>query len=112
MKQLENPPMNFKAFKFAVRNAGLAYAYVAAVGTFMSNASKLFGEKDTWLTGVAVLTLLVFSAALMGILVFGQPVMWYIDGQKRPALQLLGYTMAMLFGLLVLTFAAMLLMRG
>jgi hypothetical protein len=55
--------------------------------------------------------LLVFSAALMGILVFGQPLMWYMDGEKKAALNLLGYTMAALLILMMLTLAALLALR-
>lgn len=100
-----------KIFKRAAINALLAFAYVAMVGLFMSNASIIFGEKDTMITPVAVLMLLVFSAALMGILVFGQPLMWYIDGKKKEALYLLGGTMVSLLGFLVLTFVALLVVR-
>jgi hypothetical protein len=84
---------------------------VTTVGLFMSNASRVFGQKDTMLTPVAVLMLLVFSAALMGILVFGQPLMWYIDGKKKAALNLLGCTMAVLLILMMLTFAALFVLR-
>lgn len=103
--------MDMKTLKRAVINALLAFAYVAVVGLFISHASTIFGPKDTSLTPVAVLMLLVFSAALMGILVFGQPAMWYVDGKKKAALRLLGYTMAALLVLMVLTFAALLVVR-
>ncbi|HSX02915.1 MAG TPA: hypothetical protein VLI05_06425 [Candidatus Saccharimonadia bacterium] len=97
--------------KRAATNALAAFAYITAVGLFMSNASRIFGQKDTALAPVAALMLLVFSAALMGILVFGQPLMWYIDGKKRAALELLGYTMASFLVLLMLTFVALLVIR-
>lgn len=103
--------MEVKIFKRAAINALLVFVYAAAVGLFMSHASSIFGQKDTALTPVAVLMLLVFSAALMGILVFGQPLMWYIDGKKKAALRLLGYTMAGLLILMVLTFVALLVLR-
>ena len=103
--------MEWKIVKRAAINALLASAYVTAVGLFMSHASKIFGQKDTALTPVAVLMLLVFSAASMGILVFGQPLMWYLDGKKKAALNLLGYTMAALLTLLVVTFIALLVVR-
>jgi hypothetical protein len=57
------------------------------------------------------LMLLVFSAALMGILVFGQPAMWYVDGKKKEALYLLGYTMTVLLALTVLAFVLLLRVR-
>lgn len=103
--------MNMKIFKRGTINALLAFGYVVVVGLFMSHASMIFGQKDTALTPVAALMLLVFSAALMGILVFGQPLMWYVDGKKKAALNLLGYTMAALLVLMVLTFGALLIAR-
>ena len=103
--------MNWQIFRRAVLNALATLAYVAVVGLFMSHASVIFGPKDTAFTPVAVLMLLVFSAALMGILVFGQPVLWYLDGKKKEALSLLGYTMVSLLGLTVLTFVALLVVR-
>lgn len=103
--------MDLKILKQAAINAILAFAYVTAVGLFMSNASKVFGEKDTLLTPVAAIMLLVFSAALMAILVFGLPVAWYLDGKKKPALTLLTYTMGSLLALLVLTFGALFVTR-
>ena len=103
--------MKWKIFKQAAINASGMFAYVTTVGLFMSNASLIFGEKDTVITPVAALMLLVFSAALMGILLFGQPVMWYVDGRKKDALYLLGYTMASLLALTLLTFVALLVVR-
>jgi hypothetical protein len=92
----------------AVRNAILMFAYVTAVGLFMSNASHILGEKDTVFTPVAALMLLVFSAGLMAILLFGQPVMWFIEGRKKEAVQLLSYTMVALLSLTVFTFSILL----
>ena len=103
--------MDWKIFKRAAINALLASAYVAAVGLFMSHASFIFGPTDNDLTPVAVLMLLVFSAALMAILVFGQPVLWYIDGKKKAALNLLGYTMVSLLVLMLMTFGTMMIFR-
>src|SRR4051812_226629 len=103
--------MEKNIIKRASVNAILAFAYVTVVGLFMSNASTIFGEKDTAFTPVAVLMLLVFSAALMSILVFGQPLMWYLDGKKKEALNLLGATMMALLVLLILTFAILLIAR-
>lgn len=106
-----NDLMEWNIVKSGVRNALLASVYVTAVGLFMSRASMIFGEKDTAVTPVAVLMLLVFSAALMGILVFGQPLIWYLDGKKKAALNLLGYTMAALLALMILAFVALLVIR-
>jgi hypothetical protein len=103
--------MELRIFKRAAINALAAFVYVTAVGLLMSHASLIFGAKDTAFTPVAVLMLLVFSAALMGILVFGQPAMWYVDGKKKEALYLLGYTMTVLLALTVLAFVLLLRVR-
>jgi hypothetical protein len=48
----------------------------------------------------------------MGILVFGQPLAWYVDGKKKEALSLLSYTMMALLVLLVLTFVGLFMAGG
>jgi len=106
-----NKAMEWKIARRAVRNALATFAYVATVGLFMSNASHIFGPKDTVLTPVAVLMLLVFSAALVSMLVFGQPVLWYLDRKKKGAVRLIGYTMVALLALTFLTFVALLIWR-
>ncbi len=45
---------------------------------------------------IAMLSLFVCSAAITGFLVFGKPVMLYIDGKKKEAVALLGYTIGIL----------------
>ncbi len=68
--------------------------YIAAVGTFMYLAGQgAFGRNETFLIPIAMLMLFVFSAALTGLLMFGKPLMWYLDGKKKEALSLLGYTL-------------------
>ena len=103
--------MEWKTFRRAAINALGAFVYVTVVGLFVSHASVIFGPKDTAITPVAVLMLLVFSASLMAVLIFGQPVMWYIDGRKKDALYLLGYTMASLLVLTLVTFVTLLIAR-
>lgn len=90
--------------KRALINALATAAYVTVIGLFMANANTFFGREDKFLTPVVVLLLLVLSAAVTGSLLFGQPAMWYVDGKKKPALQLLGATLA---SLAVITLVAM-----
>lgn len=67
--------------------------YVFLVVLFMSNAEHLFdGVNQKVLGPMVMLLLLVISAAVMGILVFGRPVMMYLDNKKKEALQMLFYT--------------------
>lgn len=86
--------MDKNIFRRALINALSTAAYVTVIGIFMSNASHIFGKEDKFLTPVVVLMLLVLSATVTGSLMFGQPVMWYVDGKKKQALQLLGATLA------------------
>jgi len=61
--------------------------YVFGVAAFMTKANSWFGETDQdFVTPVAVLMLFVFSALVTGGLVLGKPIMLYLDGQKKKAL--------------------------
>ncbi|MCA9388937.1 hypothetical protein KC644_04265 [Candidatus Berkelbacteria bacterium] len=72
-------------------------AYVALVSLIMFHAEQLFGEpKDSFIGPIAFLLLFVTSAAVMGILIFGRPVMFYLDGKKKDAIYTLLATVAWL----------------
>lgn len=81
--------------------------YITLVSLFLNNAEKIFGSQgeDKFLAPMVFLTLLVFSAATMGIAIFGRPVMWYLDGLKKEALSLIFYTLGFLFVILILFLA-------
>ena len=89
----------------------LVLIYVSLVAAIMNNGSKWFGVKDTFLTPIAVLMLFVLSASITGTLVVGRPVLLYLDGKKKEALQFFGYTIGWLFLLTVLAFMVMLLVK-
>jgi hypothetical protein len=74
-------------------HATLVLVYISAVAWLMSNGEALFGEEESFLVPVAMLMLLVLSAAVMGLLVFGRPILMYLDGKKREAVTFLGYTL-------------------
>jgi len=85
--------------------SGLAVLYVAAVATVMQNAEKIFGPDDkSPLIPIGMLLLLVVSAATMGMLIFGKPIMLYLDGKKREAVTMVGYTIGSLAIFTVLVF--------
>ena len=90
--------------KRAILNALGTAVYVMAIGLFLFNANSIFGKQDKFLTPVVALMLLVLSAAVTGSLLFGQPAMWFVDGRKKQAMQLLGLT---LVSFAVLTLLAM-----
>lgn len=56
-------------------------------------------EPDTILAPIAMLSLLVMSVAFMGYTFFLQPILMFLDGQKREAVELVTKT--------IMTFAAL-----
>jgi len=100
--------MNNKIVKNAVVNAGGTVVYIVLVASFFFGAQNNFGQgggKDTILIPIGMLLLLVLSAAITSSLVFGRPVLWYLEGQKKEALSLLAYTLGFLFVVTILVLA-------
>lgn len=92
--------MKYKISKWAVVNALAATVYIAAIASFIFYAPKFFGPTkgdNTVFIPIVMLLLLVFSVALMAILIFGRPVILYLDGNKKEALSLLFQTLGVLF---------------
>ncbi len=58
-------------------------AYVLIVATIMRNGERLFGEMDSVFSAAAFLMLFSVSAAVVGSLVFGYPVVLFLAGQRR-----------------------------
>ena len=71
--------------------------YTLLVALLMQNGDKIFGKTDTVFSASLFLTLFVLSAAVVISLVAGKPVMLYLDGKKKEAVTLLGYTIMFLF---------------
>jgi hypothetical protein len=93
--------------KQSLTYSALAVAYVAVVVMFMQNAQRLLGPDDNMAAPLAFLLLLVVSAATMGMLIFGKPVMLYLDGKKREAVTMVIYTIGSLAVFTVLLIIAM-----
>lgn len=94
--------------KTALFNSFSTAIYVALVGSFFYLAQqKQFGDGQTVFIPIFLLMLLVFSAALTGALIFGRPVLWYLEGKKKDALLLLGYTFGIFFIITLLAFFGM-----
>ena len=92
--------------KTATINAALMALYVSAISSFLFYIPKIFDntKPDTVLAPIMMLSLLVFSAALVGALIFGKPILWYLDGKKKEAVSLLFYTLG---GFLIITIGVM-----
>ena len=91
--------MNKKTIKHAIIDAGVTVGYIVLLVTLIFNGGKIFGgaePENNLLFPIVFLLLFVISAAITSFMVFGRPVMWYIDGHKKEALQLLGLTLGFL----------------
>ena len=81
---------------YALLHALLAAGYVATVAFIMSHTKYLFGPMPEYLVGTAMLLLFSTSAAVMGTIVFGRPILWYLNGKKKEAVQLAVGTIALM----------------
>ncbi len=93
-----------KIITYAIAHAVGAAAYVAFVAFFMTNAGALLGPVRGIWNAIMFLLVFVISAAVMGMLVFGRPVLWYLDSMKREAVALALYTVGFLAIIAVLVF--------
>jgi len=80
--------------------------YITLVALLMFGIQKLFGSKPdpVIIAPIAFLLLFVISAAISGALILGRPVMLYLDGKKKDALQLFGFILLWLILFLVIAF--------
>jgi hypothetical protein len=101
---------NTKLIKQGILNALGVFIYASAIAWLLSYGEKFLGEKpDNFMMPAAMLILLVLSAAITGFLVFGKPVMLYLDNSKKEAVKLLAYTLISLFTLILIIFAILIL---
>jgi hypothetical protein len=78
--------------------------YIVLVVSFIFSLQVLSSKEDVIIIPIAMLLLFVSSAAVTGFLVFGKPVMLYIDGKRKEAVLLLSYTLVILFLLTLMAF--------
>lgn len=97
-----------ETLRYALINSFGTALYVAMIASLMSSMEGGFFPEKTILAPIAMLMLFVFSAAFTGFLVFGKPIMWYIDGKKKDAIALLSYTMAIFLAIIVLVWVVLL----
>jgi hypothetical protein len=86
----------------SLRNALGTAVYVAIVALIIYSAEKIFGKMSNITGPIAFLLLFVTSAAITGFLVLGQPIMLYLDNQKREAVRLFLYTVGWLFAFTII----------
>ena len=91
-------------------NASLAVSYIIAVALIMYYGLRQAGPEDTVLVPIAVLSLFVLSAAMMGYLFFYQPVLLYLEGEKQQAVKLFVNTLLAFAGFTAVILASVFLM--
>lgn len=99
--------MKNKIIKNAVINAFLTALYIVIIASAMFYGPKFFGldrVEDNVLMPITMLSLLVFSTAVVGTLIFGRPAIWYLDGQKKESILLLAYTLGIFFIITIFAF--------
>ncbi|MCR4325265.1 MAG: hypothetical protein NUV59_00450 [Patescibacteria group bacterium] len=89
--------------KNPLANAVLAAGYIVLVASLLYYGPKLAGSGESALVPVAMLSLFVLSAALMGYIFFYHPAILYMDGEKQLAVKLFMQTLGA-FALLTLLF--------
>jgi hypothetical protein len=94
-----------KLLKLGLRNSLATAIYVVIVAVIMNNAQRIFGTMKSIVGPVAFLLLFVTSAAITGFLVLGQPIMLYVDNQRRDAVRLFIYTIAWLLVFTIIALA-------
>lgn len=91
-----------QAFLFALGEG----IYISLVALLLFTVGKYFGDKPdpAIIAPIAFLLLFVISASISGALILGKPVMLYLDGKKKDALQLFSFTLAWLAVFLIVAF--------
>ena len=100
--------MNNKLLRYSFIHSVGVLIYITSVALLMTYGEQLFGKMNNVLGPIAFLLLFVLSALVVGALVLGKPIMFYLDGRKKEAIQLLLYTILWLFILTLLVFLILL----
>ncbi len=80
-------------FKGGFISAAFTLVYVAAIALVFILLDRMTAVPPEFLGIIFVLSLLVLSAAVCGTLVFGIPVLLFIDKEYKKGLSFLGYTL-------------------
>jgi hypothetical protein len=91
----------------AITNSVATALYIVFVVSVMNYTGHQNFEGPEVLIGVGMLMLFVFSAALTASLVFGKPVLLYLEGKKKEAVSLVAYTLFFFFIIMVIVFGAL-----
>jgi hypothetical protein len=86
-----------KIWKNAFVNAISTTVYITLVASllYFGGQAKI-GAGNSILIPITFLLLFVLSAAFTSFMIFGRPVLLYLDGKKADAIKLLAYTLSIL----------------
>lgn len=88
--------------------AGAVAIYITSISFFLFYVpERLAGQEDTVAAPIAMLSLFVLSAAVMGFLFLYRPLTLYLDGQKQEAVKFFGATLLIFACITVFIFAAL-----
>jgi hypothetical protein len=96
-----------KQFKTGLLQAIAITAYISLVSLVMNNAERIFGKMDDVIGPVAFLTMFATSVLVCGLLVFKKPYELFFDEKKKEAINVVVYTAASLFVILLILFGIM-----
>src|SRR5579864_1102307 len=82
-------------------------AYVLLVATILNKGKEWFANVRGVFAPAMILLLLVFSAAVVGSLIFLVPALWGVSGKKQEGLRLLIATLGWLAVLVIVSFIAL-----
>lgn len=88
-------------------NAVLATGYITLVASIMYYAPRWAGPAESVLVPIAVLSLFVLSAAVMGYIFFYQPVQLYLAGRQKEGINLFLKTVGFFAGITALLLATL-----
>ena len=91
-------------------HALLVLGYISLVAFFINSLQGRFPAQDQLWMPISILLLIVFSVAVMAVLVFGRPVLLFLNGDKREAIHFFAYTLGWIFLLLIIVFSIAFLM--
>lgn len=86
-------------------NSLAAALYIAIIASLLFYGKNFVPNvPDTIFAPIAMLSLFVLSAAVMGYIFLSQPIQMYLDGSKKPALKLFGQTLVSFAVITVIAF--------
>jgi hypothetical protein len=88
-------------------NAIAATAYITLVASFLFYGTKAIGPVDGLIVPVAMLSLFVLSAAMMGYLFLYQPLQLFFEGRQKEAAKLFVETVGIFACITVAIFLAL-----